>query len=364
MKIGYKYRIYPNAKQKILLEKSFGCCRFLWNKMLTDKNKFYKETGKTLYPKPTDYKESYTFLKEIDSLSLCNVQKNLENAFERFFKKISSYPELKKKRKSKDSYKTNNVNNSIRVIGNKIKIPKIGLVKIKLHRPVYGKIKNITISKEKCGKYFISICQELDKSFIKAKPKNNNKIGLDLGIKDLYTDSNGNKCENPKFYNASLEKLRRLYKEVSRKQKGSKNKRKAYLKVAKLNFHIHNQRKDYLQKVSTKIINENQVICLESLTIKDMYKDKSKAINRNIQDTGLYYFINCLVYKAKLYDREIYTLSKWFPSSQLCSNCGYRNTNIKDLSIRQWTCPHCGQIHDRDINAAINILKNAKIKVV
>ena len=339
----YKFRLYPNEKQIEYFSKCFGCTRFLWNKMLGDKLNYYKSTGKMLHKKVSEYKKSYDFLKEVDSLALANVYLNLEKAYKR------------------DSYTTNIVGSNIRIEGSFIILPKIKRVKINLHRAVEGTIRRVTISRTKDYKeYYISILVDTEKDFESLVPKTNNVVALDLGIKDLYTDSNGKKCPNNKFLKKSLERIKFLNRSLSRKKKGSKNREKARIRLAKAYKKISNQRLDYLHKVSKQIINENQVICLETLIPKSMYKLGGKSvkyINRAIADTGLGMFIEMLKYKASMYGREIRVVDKYYPSSQRCSSCGAINKGMKNLNQRELCCTCCGTIIDRDYNAALNILQ-------
>jgi len=355
----YKFRLYPNNKQIKYFINCFGCGRFLWNLMLSDRKDYYEKYKKTLKREVSYYKnkKEYFFLKEVDSLLLSDVKLNLDRAYKDFFSGIRNFPKFKKKGKSRDSYTTYNQKNNIRIEGSYIKLPKIGLVKIRLHRLIEGNIKHVTVSKEKSGEFYVSILVETDKDFTSLVPKSEKKIGIDMGIKNLCSDSNGTTYDNPKFHKKSLEKLRLYQKSLSRKKKDSRNREKARIRLAKKYRKITNQRRDYLHKVSKKIINENQVICLETLNIKSMYKHKLKRINRSISDTGLGLFIEMLKYKSDLYGRQIKTVPKYYPSSQLCSSCGAKHKGMKKLSIKTMICNKCGTVLDRDTNAALNILK-------
>ena len=349
---AYKYRIYPNTEQKIFFAKCFGCVRFFYNKSLTDMNEIYKSTGKFKNITPASYKEDYSFLKEVDSLALSNAQLNRNTAFKAFFSHRSGFPKFKSKRNDQ-SYTTNMVNGNIKISNNDryISIPKCPRIRIKKHRDFEGTIKSITVSMTTDNKYHISILVEEENKPLEPA---NKMIGLDLGIKDLIVDSNGKKYKNHKYLTKSQNKLAREQRKLSKMVKGSNNRNKQRIKVARLYKKINNQRNDYLHKLSKSIIDENQVICIEDLKVKDMMSDSKIA--RNISDVSWSRLVSMLLYKANWYGRKVIKVPSTYPSSQLCSSCGYKNSITKDLAIRKWTCPECGSIHDRDINAARNIL--------
>ena len=353
---AYKYRIYPNNEQKVFFAKCFGCVRFFYNKSLSDMFDIYKVTNKMKNITPASYKSDYPFLKEVDSLALCNAQLNRNTAFKDFmkqrYKNKKDKPNFKSKRNDQ-SYTTNVVKGNIKISNNNryISIPKCLRIRIKMHRTFKGTIKSITVSRTADNKYYMSLLVETEVEPLKTSKK---MIGLDLGIKDLIVDSNGNKYKNHKHLTKSQQKLAKEQRKLSKMVKGSNNRNKQRIKIAKLHKHIQNQRNDYLHKLSKKIIDENQVIALEDLKVKDM--EQNNKLARNITDASWSRLVTMLIYKANWYGRKVIKVPSTYPSSQLCSVCSYKNYITKSLNIRKWTCPKCGSIHDRDINAAKNIL--------
>ena len=349
---AYKYRIYPNKAQREYFAKVFGCVRFFYNKSLSDMNELYKSKGIYKNITPASYKEDYPFLKEVDSLALCNAQINRNMAFKSFFKKQNAFPKFKSKRNDQ-SYTTNN-QGSVKLSNNDryISIPKCSRIRIKKHRDFYGDIKSITVSKTTDEKYYISLLVEEKTETINLM---DNAIGLDLGIKDLIVDSNGNKYKNHKYLSKPQKKLAKEQRKLSKMVKGSSNRNKQRIKVARIHRHINNQRNDYLHKLSKKIIDENQIICIEDLKVKNM--EQNHKLARSITDASWSRFVSMLIYKASWYGNTIIKVPTNYPSSQLCSYCNYQNPLTKDLRVRKWTCPQCGSVHDRDINAAKNILR-------
>ena len=356
---AYKFRIYPNKSQQELIQKTFGCCRFVYNNCLDKKIKEYKNNKTTLSKIDLnnycnrELKKEHEWLKEVDKCALTNAIYNMDSAYQKFFKEHTGYPKFKSKKNNKKSYKTNFTNNNIEVdfYNNKIKLPKLKLVDIKLHRKFSGKIKSVVISQVPSGKYYASILLKT-----KNTPMNitNNVIGLDLGIKDLVITSNGEKFDNEKLIYKYEKKLTKLQRQLSNKQKGSNNRNKARVKVARLHEKISNTRKDNLNKISHKLICENQVIVSENLNISNMLKNHN--LSKSIMDASWYELTRQLKYKSEWNNKKYIKVDTYFASSQLCNVCGYQNKKTKDLNVRNWTCPKCKTAHDRDINSAINIL--------
>ena len=365
---AYKFRIYPTEEQEIFFAKTFGCVRKVYNLMLNDRKKAYEEvkndpSKKMAFPTPAKYKKEFPFLKEVDSLALANAQLHLDKAYKNFFRdKSVGFPRFKSKKNPVQSYTTNNQKGTVVLIDSKfIKVPKLkSLVRIKLHRQPKGMIKSATISRHSSGKYYISL---LCKEEISELPKTNSAIGIDLGITDFAILSDGQKIDNHKFTSKMEKKLKREQRKLSRrallaKQKGinlfeAKNYQKQKRKVARLHEKVMNQRTDFLNKLSTEIIKNHDIICIEDLNVKGMLRNHKLA--RSISDVSWSSFVAKLQYKADWYGREIIKVNQWFPSSQICSECGHKDGK-KPLDIREWTCPICHTHHDRDINASINIL--------
>ena len=349
---AYKCRIYPNKEQREYFAKCFGSVRFFYNKSLFDMNEILKSKQEFKNITPASYKEDYPFLKEVDSLALANAQLNRNTAFKAFFRHQNEFPKYKSKRNDQ-SYTTNNQKGSVKLSDNNryISIPKCKRIKIKKHRDFKGEIKSVTVSKTCDNKYYISLLVETD---IKPLKQIDKAIGLDLGIKDLIIDSDGHKYKNHKYLTKSLSKLAKEQRKLSHMKKGSNNRHKQRIKIARLHKKINNQRNDYLHKLSKHIIDENQIICMEDLKVENMIKNNK--LSRSISDASWSRFVFMLTYKANWYGRIIIKVPSNYPSSQLCSTCGYKNSNMKNLSIRNWTCPECQSVHDRDINASKNIL--------
>lgn len=354
---AYKFRLYPNKEQQELINKTFGCVRFIYNKMLSDKIKYYEEHKQKLNNTPAQYKKEFDWLKEVDSLSLANAQLNLQTAYNNFFRdKKVGFPKFKSKKKDKNSYTTNNQKGSIALVcdNKKIKLPKLKEVKIKCHRTIKKNeiIKSCTISLSPSGKYYISILVEYEKEIIKKEPKIENTVGLDFSMKDMLVDSNGMIAKYQYFYYKYQEKLAKEQRKLLRKKKGSNNRIKQRIKVAKIHEKIANCRKDFQHKLSREYVNSFDVICVEDINMKDM----SRLLNfsKKTLDTSFGSFRDMLKYKLELEGKYFVKIDKWFPSSKMCNECGVINENLK-LGVFEWVCDSCGSVINRDVNAAKNI---------
>ena len=368
MNKAIKYRVYPTTEQSIMFAKTFGCCRKVYNLMLSDKIEGYKATGKFPTVTPAKYKNDYPYLREVDSLALANKQMDLQEAFRNTFsksrKKKNGFPKFKSAKHSRKSYTTNNQKGTVAIIDNKcIKLPKIGKVKAVIHRVPDDSwtIKSATVSQESDGKYYISVLFEFDNAINLYVADKTNAIGLDYASDGLYVDSNGNTGTNHKYYRESHDKLAKAQRKLSRMQGSKKyevksnNYIKQLRKVNKIHRHIANQRLDNLHKISTKIANSYDVVCVESLDMKAM-SNHGFGNGKATLDNGYGMFLSMLEYKLSDRNKYLVKVDKWFPSSQRCHCCGKIHPEMKSLQTRTIKCD-CGLTMSRDQNAAINILK-------
>lgn len=337
-----------------MLARTFGCVRFIYNRMLSDKIKYYEETKQKLNNTSAQYKKEFEWLKEVDSLALANAQMNLQAAYNNFFRSPKvGFPKFKSKKSNRRSYTTNCVNGNILIENGYIKLPKVGLVKLKQHRliPSGYKLKSVTVSQTPGGKYYVSVLFAYENQVQQIEPQT--FIGLDFSMHELYKDSNGSEPQYPRYYRQAEKKLRRGQRKLSLMRKGSKNRDKQRIRVAKMHEKVANQRKDFLHKQSRQIANAYDCVCIENLDMKAMAQ--SLNFGKPVSDNGWGMFITFLQYKLTNIGKRLVRVDKFFASSQICSCCGYKNTAAKNLSIRAWDCPGCGAHHDRDVNAAINI---------
>ena len=362
MEYAYKFRIYPNKEQEKLIQKTFGCCRFVYNYYLNMRKTVYEEKGESMGffacgKDLTLLKKEKEWLREVNNSALQCSLRDLDRAYDNFFRglkenKSIGFPNFKTKKSNNKSYRTNCMNGNIRVQGNAVKIPSVGLVKCRVSRPVQGRILSATVSQEPSGKYFVSLCcTEVE---LEAFDKTGKSVGLDVGIKSFAVSSDGEMFDNPKYLRKSEKKLAKLQRELSRKTKGSNNREKARLKVARLHEHISNQRNDMLHKLSTHIVKNYDVICLESLAASNMVRNRK--LSKSIVDASWGEFDRQIHYKSEWYGKTDIKISRFYASTQTCSECGNVWAELKNLKVRKWVCPVCGTEHDRDTNAAVNIL--------
>ncbi len=365
MDYSYKFRLYPNREQENIIARTFGCCRFVFNHYLALRKETYEQTGETLnyYACAKDMtglkqQEETQWLKEVDATALQSSLRDLDGAYQHFFRRVKKgekpgYPRFKSKHHHKQSYKSKCVGSNIKVLDGAVQLPKLGKVKCRVSRTVQGRILSATVSRSASGKYYVSLCCRLDQE-LPVLPQTGNAVGLDVGIKSFAVSSDGSEYPNPKYLQRSEKKLARLQRQLSRKTKGGSNWEKARLQVARLHEHIANQRRDMQHKLSTKIVRQNDVICIEDLAPKNMVQNHKLA--KAISDASWGEFRRQLTYKAEWHGKQLVVVDRFYPSSQLCSACGAQWPGTKDLKVRRWVCPKCGAVLDRDTNAAVNIL--------
>lgn len=352
---AYKFRLYPNIEQEIMFTKTFGCVRFIYNKMLSDKIKHYEETKQKLNNTPAQYKSEFEWLKEVDCYALCNAQMNLQSAYNNFFRTPKmGFPKFKSRKNQKDSYTTNNLSGNVAIVDGKLKLPKVGYVKVRQHRniPENQKLKSVTISRTRSGKYFASILVEYEKKIPVKKLSKKKALGLDYSIPSFYVDSQGREADYPKYYRKAQKNLAGEQRKLSLMKYGSNNYQKQRIKVARIQEHIANQRHDWIHKLSTKLADAYDYICVEDINMKSMAQ--SLNFGKSTNDNGFGEFRTILSYKLTERGKQLIVIDKWFPSSKMCRFCGTVNKDLK-LSDRVWTC-ECGQTLNRDENAAINIM--------
>ena len=356
---SYKYRIYPNNEQQSLIAKTFGCCRFVYNQTLAYRKERYDTKKESMNKFDCNnfmvhvLKNKYEWLREVDKHALQNAVFNMDSAYQKFFKEHAGYPKFKSKRDNHKSYTTTITRKNIEVSfeKQKIKLPKLKWIKARLSRKFAGKIKSATVSQTPSGKYYISVLVDTEHVPMESA---DTMVGIDLGIKDLLITSYGEKFDNIRATKKHEDKLAKEQRKLAHKSKGSSNWEKQRIKIARIHEKIHNTRLDNLHKISRKLISENQVIVSEDLSVSNMAKNRTLA--KAITDCGWHELTRQLAYKAEWNGRTYVKIGRFVKSSQTCNVCGYVNSDTKDLSVRTWTCPECGAIHDRDINAAKNIL--------
>ena len=358
---GFKYRIYPTEDQKKLIHQTFGCVRFVYNFMLMEskaahaRGESFCSRNKFNY-RLTALKQEYVWLNDVDATSLTSANDNLASGFVKFFHRKAGHPALKSKKSSRKSYTSKCVNNNIKLKDKAIHLPKVGDLKAVIHRPIPadGKIKTATVSMTPDQKYYCSVLVEYE-HLVEAKPSpENNAVGLDYKSDGFYASSEGKTLGSPKYYRRNQRALTKAQRSLRHKTKGSGNWKKAVLRVAKVHQRIANERMNFLHQESASIAKKYDLVCIEDLNMRSM-ADKGFGNGKATLDNGWGMFTDFLEYKLKDQGKQLIRIDRWYPSSQLCSKCGYQNPELKDLRIRKWICPCCGGQHDRDINAAVNI---------
>ena len=356
---AFKYRLYPNRAQQVLLTKTFGCARFVYNQCLEEQERRYANGEKyASYVDLSNYivrvlKRDNSFLREVDKFALTNAARHLDAGYKRMFRHQGRHPRYKSKHKRQQSYTTNFTNGNIKVLDNAIQLPKLGKVKAVVHRvvaPDHYTLKSATVSKERDGNYYVSVLYEYEATV--SQCTGNRFIGLDYKSEGLYVSSDGECCNMPHYFRQSQSRLAKAQRKLKHRVKRSNNWEKQRRKVAKIHRHISNQRKDFLHKKSTEIANQYDVVCVETLNLRAM-SNKSFGNGKATLDNGFGMFISMLGYKLGDRGKRLVKIDKWYPSSQICSECGHRKP--MPLSERTYSCPRCGMVIDRDLNAAINI---------
>lgn len=356
---AYKYRIYPSTEQQQLIKRMFGCCRFVFNHFLGAWNQSYAETGRGLSYQTCaiqlpSLKVQYDWLKEVDSIALQTAIRHVADSFDRFFKKQNQAPRLKSRKHPVQSYTTKFTNGNIAIESNRLKLPKLGWMRFANSRRLDGRILSATVRKNASGKFFVSLVCEVDKTPL---PQVDAHIGIDLGLKEYAVCSNGEHIANPRFYRQYEKKLALWQRRLSRRTPGGSNWKKAKQQIARIHEHIANRRNDFLHKMTTILIRENQTISIEHLRVANMIQNPK--LSKSIADASWGEWVRQLTYKASWYGRTLRATDTFEPTSQRCHVCGTLHPEVKNLRIREWTCTSCGTHHDRDENAAKNIKKFA-----
>lgn len=364
MRRAYRFRIYPNHDQQVLFARTFGCCRFIYNRMLTDKKDWYEKHHEMLRTTPAQYKKKYEWLKEVDSLALANVQLHLEAAYRKFFReKKAGFPRYKTKRHHRQSYTTNVVNNNIRLEGKRLRLPKAGEVKIVLHRqiPQEAVMKSVTVVREESGKYYACILCELpepENQRAEADTGEAKILGIDYAMQGMGVFSDGTRADYPGYYRRAQKKLAREQRKLSHCEKGSRNYEKQRKRVAICHEKIRNQRDDYRHKLTRKLAERFDAVAVEDLDMKAL--SRCLHLGKGVMDNAYGAFLQKLSYKLEEEGKELIRIDRWYPSSQICSSCGTIHPEVKILNVREWFCDNCLQYHDRDINAAKNIREEGR----